>query len=139
MRLDPIINVPLLSRRWLPIGYSFFIIPFLILFGSIFIKIDLTNFVSDILYGGWAAGFLILNLTREKIEDEMVRKFRLQAYHTGFFWLLSGLFAITLSQFIRSFWGFSGSLVSATSILFLLNIYIFLAFQYQKYNASKGF
>lgn len=139
MKLDPIVNVPLLSRRWRPVGYAFFPLPILILFGSLFINIDLTDYVLDIGYGCWAAGFLILNLTREKIEDEMVKDFRLKAYQTGFFWLLSGMSAIMVFKLVSSFWGASGIPISAASILFLLNTYIFLAFQYQKYNASKGF
>lgn len=137
MKLDPIIDVPLLNRKWLPVGYAFFPLPIFILIGSVFINLDLTDYVLDIGYGCWAAGFLILNLTKEKIEDEMIKIFRLQAYHTGFFWLLSGMTAIVAIKFASSFWGASGIPISATSILFLLNAYIFFAFQYQKYIAAK--
>jgi len=140
MRVDPILSVPMLGRKWLPVAYALFPLPFILLFAFIFLRIDFPGpNLSDLIYGCWAAGFIILNLTREKIEDEMVKSFRLQAYHTGFYWLLSGLGAVLVINVGMRFFGFNGLPLSAALVLWMLNAYIFFAFQYQKYKASRNF
>ena len=94
------------------------------------------NASSQILYGFWAIGFGILNLTREKVEDEMIRGFRQQAFQTGFFWLIWGLAAIMLVNYLR-FGRVTSEMFTAYLVLFLLNAYVYGAFQYQKYMADK--
>lgn len=136
MKVD--VDFPLLNRKWLLVGYALIPLPFILIIGSFFTKIDVGDYILDLMSGCWAAGFLILNLTRQSVEDEMVQKIRLQAYQLGFFYLLLGLFVQVIFNFIVSFWGFSGVTISTFSVLFLLNFYIFIAFHFQKFNNSQS-
>ena len=91
---------------------------------------------AQIIYGFWAIGFGLLNLSREKEEDEMIKSFRLQAFQTGFYWLIWGLGALMLINYLR-FGRITSEIFSAYLVLFLLNAYVYAAFQYQKYMATK--
>jgi hypothetical protein len=91
---------------------------------------------AQIIYGFWAIGFGLLNLSREKEEDEMIKSFRLQAFQTGFYWLIWGLAALMLINYLR-FDRITSEIFTAYLVLFLLNVYVYGAFQYQKYMSSK--
>lgn len=137
MEKNSILKVPLLSPAWKKLGYVFFPLPVLLVIGMAMInpKID-TNETTQIIYGFWAIGFGILNLTREKVEDEMIRNFRQQAFQTGSYWLIWGMAALMLINYLR-FDRITSEIFSAYLVLFLLNAYIYAAFQYQKYLATK--
>lgn len=137
MEMNSILNVPLLSPGWKKLAYVFFPLPVLLVIGMAMVnpKID-PNATAQIIYGFWAIGFGLLNLTREKVEDEMIRSFRQQAFQTGFFWLIWGLAAIMLINYLR-FGRVTSEMFTAYLVLFLLNAYIYGAFQYQKYLSTK--
>jgi hypothetical protein len=137
MEKNSILNVLLLSPGWKKFGYLFFPLPVILVIGIAFgnPKID-PNDAAQIIYGFWAIGFGILNLTREKVEDEMIRSFRLQAFQTGFFWLIWGIGALMIINYLR-FDRITSEMFTAYLILFLLNCYIYGAFQYQKYLSNK--
>ncbi|WPR76842.1 hypothetical protein [Algoriphagus sp. NG3] len=137
MRKRSILHVPLLSPVWKKVAYLFFILPIVLIIAIVYYKPDLEfKDPSQIHLGFWAIGFGILNLTKETDEDEMIKSFRLQAFQTGFFWMIWGLSALMIVSYIGS-GGFSTNLLSVFSVLFLLNAYIYAAFQYQKYMAKK--
>jgi hypothetical protein len=137
MEKNSILNVPLLSPGWKKLAFVFFPLPVVVVIGMAFLnpKID-PNETTQIIYGFWAIGFGILNLTRENVEDEMIQKFRQQAFQTGFFWLIWGLGALMLINYLR-FDRITSEIFTAYLVLFLLNMYIYAAFQYQKYIANK--
>lgn len=137
MEKKSILNVPLLSPGWKKLGFVFLPLPVFLIIGMALVnpKMD-PNDTAQIIYGFWAIGFGILNLSREKVEDEMIRSFRQQAFQTGFFWLIWGLAAIMLINYLR-FDRITSEIFTAYLVLFLLNAYIYGAFQYQKYIANK--
>ena len=138
MKENSILHVPLLSPGWKKVGYAFLPLPILFAFGMAFSGVALESIdPSQILFGFWAIGFGLLNLCRDKKEDEMIRSFRLQAYQTGFFWLIWGLAALMIVSYFGT-GGFTSNYLSVFSILFLLNAYIYAAFQYQKYMADRN-
>ena len=130
-------KVPLLPESWRKFAFVFFTLPVFLVIGLAFVnpKWD-PNEAAQLIYGFWAIGFGILNLTKEKIEDEMIRSFRLQAFQTGFYWLLWGLAVLMLINYIR-FERFTSEIFTAYLVLFLLNLYIYAAFQLQKHQANK--
>lgn len=137
MKEKSILNVPLLPFGWKKLGYVFFPLPVLLVIGMALVNPQLDpNESSQIIYGFWAIGFGILNLSREKEEDEMIKSFRLQAYQTGFYWLIWGVSALMLINYLR-FDRLTSEIFTAYLVLFLLNAYIYGAFQYQKYMALK--
>lgn len=137
MEKNSILNVPLLSPGWKKLGFVFFPLPVFLVIGIAMVNPSIEpNDTAQIIYGFWAIGFGILNLTREKVEDEMIRNFRQQAFQTGFFWLIWGLAAFMLINFLR-FDRITSEVFTAYLVLFLLNVYIYEAFQYQKYIANK--
>lgn len=137
MEKKSILNVPLLSPGWKMLGYVFFPLPVFMVIGMTFVNpaID-PNDSAQVIYGFWAIGFGILNLTREKVEDEMIRSFRLQAFQTGFFWLIWGIGALMIINYLR-FDQITSEMFTGYLIFFLLNCYIYGAFQYQKYLSNK--
>jgi hypothetical protein len=138
MKDKSILNVPLLPFGWKRLAFVFFPLPVLLVIGLAFVYPDFDpNETAQLIYGFWAIGFGILNLTREKVEDEMVKSFRLQAYQTGFYWLIWGIAALMLINYLR-FDRLTSEMFTAYLVLFLLNAYIYAAFQYQKYMASKN-
>ncbi|MBN7800388.1 hypothetical protein J0A67_05915 [Algoriphagus aestuariicola] len=137
MKKNSILNVPLLPPGWKKLAMVFFPLPVLLVIGLAVVYPDTNpDDAAQIIYGFWAIGFGILNLTREKVEDEMIREFRQQAFQTGFFWLIWGLGALMLINYIR-YQTIASEMFTAYLVLFLLNGYIYAAFQYQKYLASK--
>lgn len=137
MKTNSILNVPLLPPNWKKVGYLFFPLPVILVIGMAFFNPGMEpNESTQIIYGFWAIGFGILNLTREKVEDEMIRNFRQQAFQTGFFWLILGLATLMLINYLW-YGRFTSEIFTAYLVLFLLNAYIYGAFQYQKYLSSK--
>ncbi|WP_026952391.1 hypothetical protein [Algoriphagus mannitolivorans] len=138
MKTNSILNVPLLHPNWKKVGYLFFPLPVILVIGIAFLNPGMEhNESTQIIYGFWAIGFGILNLTRENVEDEMIKNFRQQAFQTGFFWLILGLATLMLINYLW-FGRFTSELFTAYLVLFLLNAYIYGAFQYQKYLSSKS-
>jgi hypothetical protein len=138
MKDKSILNVPLLPFGWKRLAFVFFPLPVLLVIGLAFVYPDFEPDESaQLIYGFWAIGFGILNLTREKEEDEMVKSFRLQAFQTGFYWLIWGIAALMMVNYLR-FGRLTSEIFSAYLVLFLLNAYVYAAFQYQKYMASKN-
>lgn len=138
MKDKSILNVPLLPFGWKRLAFVFFPLPVLLVIGLAFAYPDFDpNETAQLIYGFWAIGFGILNLTREKVEDEMVKSFRLQAFQTGFYWLIWGVAALMMVNYLR-FGRLTSEIFSAYLVLFLLNAYVYAAFQYQKYMASKN-
>ena len=138
MKTNSVLNVPLLPPNWKKLGYLFFPLPVILVIGMAFMNFDMDpNERTQIIYGFWAIGFGILNLTREKVEDEMTRNFRQQAFQTGFYWLIIGLAALMLINYMW-YGKFTSEFFTAYLVLFLLNAYIYGAFQYQKYLSSKS-
>jgi hypothetical protein len=137
MERNSILNVPLLHRNWKKLAYLFFPLPVFIVIGMAVLnpKLD-SNETIQIIYGFWAIAFGILNLTREKVEDEMIRNFRNRSFQTGFYWLIWGLSALMTINYLR-FDRITSEVFTAYLVLFLLNAYIYAAFQYQKYIADK--
>lgn len=130
--------MPLLPFGWKRLAFVFFPLPVLLVIGLAFAYPDFDpNETAQLIYGFWAIGFGILNLTREKVEDEMVKSFRLQAFQTGFYWLIWGVAALMMVNYLR-FGRLTSEIFSAYLVLFLLNAYVYAAFQYQKYMASKN-
>lgn len=137
MEPNSILNVPLLSPGWKKLAFVFFPLPVLLVIGMAFVDPQTEpNDAAQIIYGFWAIGFGILNLSREKVEDEMIRSFRQQAFQTGFFWLIWGLAALMLINYLR-YRSIASEMFTAYLVLFLLNAYIYGAFQYQKYMSLK--
>lgn len=138
MKDKSILNVPLLPFGWKRLAFVFFPLPVLLVIGLAFAYPDFDpNETAQLIYGFWAIGFGILNLTREKVEDEMVKSFRLHAFQTGFYWLIWGVAALMMVNYLR-FGRLTSEIFSAYLVLFLLNAYVHAAFQYQKYMASKN-
>jgi len=146
MENDKILRVPMLERKWSKLAYIFFPFPVLLvillkvlqLSGTIGIEIS-GNEVAEICYAFWAIGFIILILTKEKEEDEMIKMFRLQAFQTGFYWLMWGLGVLIFIHFLgkTDYSYISGPPISASLVMFLLSTYVFFAFKYQIWKSSK--
>jgi hypothetical protein len=137
MKEKSILTVPLLSPAWKKVAFLFFPLPVILVIGMAIAQMEIDpNQGAEIIYGFWAIGFAMLNLTKEKDEDEMIKSFRLQAFQTGSYWMIWGLGAIMLINYYI-FENISSEMFSAYLVLFLLNGYIYGAFQYQKYMASK--
>ncbi|MDF2158036.1 hypothetical protein [Algoriphagus sp. CAU 1675] len=137
MKTNSLFNVPLLSPAWKKVAIGFFPLPVLLVIGISFSNPQFNpDEVAQIIYGFWAIGFGMLILTREKVEDEMIKSFRLQAFQTGFYWLIWGIGAIMLISYVR-YGRFTSEFFSAYLILFLLNLYIYAAFQLQLYQSKK--
>lgn len=136
MKNGDLMYVPMLERKWRPLSFLFFPLPVVIVIVLALLRLGLSpENAAEIIYVSWALGFTILNLTKEKIEDEMVKTFRLQAFQTGFFWLMCGLVAIMVVNYLR-FGEFKQEMLSAPLVLFLLNAYVFAAFEYQKWRSN---
>ncbi|MBN3519463.1 hypothetical protein JYB62_05560 [Algoriphagus lutimaris] len=137
MKEKSILHVPLLSPAWKKVAFIFFPLPVILVIGMAFSRMDISpDDSAQIIYGFWAIGFGLLNLSREKEEDEMIKSFRLQAFQTGFYWLIWGLGALMLINYLR-YDRITSEIFTAYLVLFLLNAYVYAAFQYQKYMASK--
>ncbi|PZX54824.1 hypothetical protein [Algoriphagus chordae] len=137
MKEKSILHVPLLSPGWKKLAFVFFPLPVMLVIGMAITRMDITpDDSAQIIYGFWAIGFGLLNLSREKDEDEMIKSFRLQAFQTGSYWLIWGLGALMLINYLR-FDRITSEIFTAYLVLFLLNAYIYAAFKYQIYMATK--
>ena len=137
MNEKSILHVPLLSPGWKKVAFLFFPLPVLLVIGMAFTRMDISPGESaQVIYGCWAIGFGLLNLSREKDEDEMIKSFRLQAFQTGSYWLIWGIAALMLINYLR-FGIITSDIFTAYLVLFLLNAYVYAAFQYQKFMATK--
>ncbi|MCE7055551.1 hypothetical protein LZF95_12760 [Algoriphagus sp. AGSA1] len=137
MKEKSILHMPLLSPGWKKVAFVFFPLPVLLVIGLAFGNSDLdANESTQIIYGFWAIGFGILNMAREPKEDEMIKSFRLQAFQTGFYWLIWGLGALMLVNYLR-FDRITSEIFTVYLVLFLLNAYVYAAFQYQIYMSTK--
>jgi len=137
MKEKSILHVPLLSPGWKKVAFVFFPLPIILVIGMAITRMAIDpDDSAQIIYGFWAIGFGLLNLSREKDEDEMIKSFRLQAFQTGSYWLIWGLAALMLINYVR-FDTITSEIFTAYLVLFLLNAYIYAAFQYQKYVATK--
>ena len=137
MKEKSILHVPLLSPAWKKVAYVFFPLPVLLVIGMAFSQMDISpNESAQVIYGCWAIAFGLLNLSREKEEDEMIKSFRLQAFQTGSYWLIWGVAALMLINYLR-FDRITSEIFTAYLVLFLLNAYVYAAFQYQKFMATK--
>lgn len=137
MKEKSILHVPLLSPAWKKVAFVFFPLPVILVIGMAVVRMDIDpDEAAQIIYGFWAIGFGLLNLSREKDEDEMIKSFRLQAFQTGSYWLIWGLGALMLINYLR-FDRITSETFTAYLVLFLLNAYIYAAFQYQKYMATR--
>lgn len=138
MKNNSILHVPLLNPGWKKLAYILFFLPAPLVIGLAITQSGLSpDDSAQIIYGFWALGFAVLNLTKEDEEDEMIKSFRLQAYQTGFYWLIWGVAVLMLINYIR-FDRITSEIFSAYLVLFLLNCYIYAAFQYQKYMSNKA-
>ncbi|RAI91558.1 hypothetical protein [Algoriphagus yeomjeoni] len=137
MNNKSILHVPLLSPGWKKVAFLFFSLPILLVIGMAITRMDISPDESaQVIYGCWAIGFGLLNLSREKDEDEMIKSLRLQAYQTGSYWLIWGVGALMLINYLR-FDRITSEIFTAYLVLFLLNAYVYAAFQYQKFMATK--
>jgi hypothetical protein len=146
MKNDNLLNVPKLERKWRPLAFFFFPLPVVLvivlkvlqLSGNIDLGIS-GNEVAEIIYSFWAIGFIILILTKEKEEDEMMNVFRLQAFQTGFYWLMWGLGVLIVIHFLgkADISHLSGPPISGSLVMFLLSFYVFAAFEYQKWRSNQ--
>lgn len=137
MKNDDLMYVPMLERKCRPLSFLFFPLPVVMVIVLALLQLGLSpDNAAEIIFGSWAVGFTLLNLTKEKIEDEMVKTFRLQAFQTGFFWLMCGLVAIMVVNYLR-FGEFRQEIFSAPLVLFLLNSYVLAAFEYQKWRSNQ--
>lgn len=138
MKTDSLFNVPLFAPIWKKIALVFFPLPVLLVIGLGIANPEFDpNEVAQIIYGFWAIAFAILNLTREKVDDEMIQVMRLKAFQTGFFWLIWGMGALMLINYLR-FDRFTSEMFTAYLVLFLLNLYIYAAFQLQLYQSKTN-
>lgn len=146
MKNDKTLYVPMLERKWSKLVYFIFPFPvFLVIILKVLqlsglLGIELSgNDVAEITYSFWAIGFIVLILTKEKEEDEMIKMFRLQAFQTGFYWMMWGLGVLILVHFLgkTGYTDISGPPISAALVMFLLSTYVFVAFKYQIWKASK--
>ncbi|WP_268034136.1 hypothetical protein [Algoriphagus sp. PAP.12] len=134
---DSMLKVPLLARGWRFVAIALFPLPAILVIGLAFARTGIDpNEAAQVIYGFWAMAFGILNLTKEKQEDEMIQRFRLQAFQTGFYWLIWGLGALMLINYVR-YDRLTSEIFTAYLVLFLLNLYIYAAFQLQLYKSRK--
>lgn len=136
MKTFTLLHVPMVDRKWRKLAFLFFPAPVLTVIALAILRVGIEpDQAAEIIYLGWACGFTLLNLTKEKVEDEMIRTFRLQAFQTGFFWLICGLIAILVINYFR-YGNFAPEMFSAGLVLFLLNLYVLVAFEYQKWRSN---
>lgn len=137
MKTFSLLHVPMLDRRWRKLAFLFFPVSVLLVIAMAILRTGIDpDQAAEIIYLGWACGLTLLNLSKEKVEDEMIKTFRLQAFQTGFFWLICGLIAILVINYFR-FGNFVPEMFSAGLVLFLLNLYVFAAFEYQKWRSNE--
>lgn len=130
------LTYPLLHRRWKWLAYLLFPFPFIFLIIAVLIPFEFPqDAVGDFIYLCWALAFGIFNFSREKEEDEMIEQIRLKSFAMGVYYLIWGLIPLAIFQVVAE-----GSIftdyMSAYLAVFLLNVYIFFSFQYNKWKNS---
>lgn len=137
MKNSSLIQVPLFSSGWKKVAYVLFPFAVVLVILMAILRVDISpDEAGNIIYAIWAVAFAILNLTKQSEEDEMIQNFRLQAFQTGFYWLIWGLAASVVINLWR-YGSINADYFTAYLVLFLLNAYIFAAFKYQVYQANK--
>lgn len=137
MKTFSLLHVPMLDRKWRKLAFLFFPVSVLLVIAMAILRTGIDpNQAAEIIYLGWACGLTLLNLSKEKIEDEMIKTFRLQAFQTGFFWLMCGLVTVLVVNYFR-FGSIHAEAISAGMVLFLLNLYVLAAFEYQKWRSNE--
>jgi hypothetical protein len=137
MKTFSLLHVPMLDRKWRKFALLFFPVSVLFAIATAILRTGIDpDQAAEIIYLGWACGLTLLNLSKEKVEDEMIKTFRLQAFQTGFFWLMCGLVAILIVNYLR-FRSFHPEAISAGMVLFLLNLYVWAAFEFQKWRSNE--
>jgi hypothetical protein len=137
MKTFSLLHVPMLDRKWRKFAFLFFPVSVLFVIATAILRSGINpDQAAEIIYLGWACGLTLLNLSKEKVEDEMIKTFRLQAFQTGFFWLMCGLIAILVINYFR-YGNFAPEMFSAGLVLFLLNLYVLAAFEYQKWRSNE--
>ncbi|MCH7397180.1 hypothetical protein MM236_04230 [Belliella sp. DSM 107340] len=140
MENDKIIHVPLLNKRWNIFAYFLYPAPVFVLVILFLLKIRLTGEgVADLIYSFWAMGSIIMILTAVDKEDEMIKHFRLQAFQTGFYWLVWGLGLLIVVHLLGNFTNelISGPKISAPLVMFLLSTYVLGALKYQIWKSNR--
>lgn len=138
MKKSSLIQVPLFSPGWKKIAYALFPVAVVLVIVMAILRVDISpDEGGNIIYGLWAVAFGILNLTKQDEEDEMIQSLRLQAFQTGFYWLIWGLLATAVINLWR-YGSVNADYFTAYLVLFLLNAYIFAAFKYQVYQSNKN-
>lgn len=138
MKTFTLLRVPMVDRKCKKVSFFFFPAPVLAVIALAILRVGIEpDQAAEMIYLGWACGFALLNLTKEKVEDEMIRTFRLQAFQTGFFWLICGLIAILVISYFR-YGNFAPEMFSAGLVLFLLNLHVLAAFEYQKWRSNDN-
>ncbi|GAB2631135.1 hypothetical protein [Belliella aquatica] len=140
MEKDKILHVPLLNKKWKIFAYFLFPAPILAIVILSLLEVKLTgDAVSDLGYAFWAMGAIILILTAEEKEDEMIKHFRLQAFQTGFYWLVWGLGFLIVVHVLGNFTSelISGPKISAPLVMFLLSSYVLGALKYQIWKSNQ--
>ncbi|SNS19196.1 hypothetical protein SAMN06295967_10531 [Belliella buryatensis] len=140
MERDKLIHVPLLKKKWNIFAYILFALPIPVLIVLFFIDVKLSSDgVADLVYSFWAMGASIMILTEENKEDERLKHFRLQAFQTGFYWLIWGLAVLIVVHLVGNVGGLpiSGPKISAPLVMFLLSFYVLAALKYQVWKSNK--
>lgn len=140
MEKDKILHVPLLNKKWKIFAYFLFPAPLLAIIVLSLLEVKLTGDAVSVLgYAFWAMGAIILILTAEEKEDEMVNQFRLKAFQIGFFWLIWGLGLLILIRLFGylNILPFAGPKVSASLVMFLLSSYVLGALKYQIWKSNQ--
>lgn len=138
MKKDNLIYVPLIAPFWKKVAYLLFPLAVVLVLGLAALKVDISpEDAGNVIYAIWAIAFVILNLSKEREEDEMIQTLRLQAFQTGFYWLIWGIVVI-MGINLWQYGTVDTALFSPYLVLFLLNAYIFAAFKYQLYQANKS-
>ncbi|MHA7128450.1 hypothetical protein [Algoriphagus namhaensis] len=138
MKNDNLIQVPLIAPFWKKVAFVLFPLAVVLILGLALLRVDISpEDAGNLIYAIWAIAFVLLNLSREKEEDEMIQSFRLQAFQTGFYWLIWGIIAIAAINLWR-FGTINADFFSPYLVLFLLNVYVYGAFKYQLYQSRKN-
>lgn len=140
MEKDKILHVPLLNKKWKIFAYFLFPAPILAIVILSLLEVKLKgDAVTDLIYSFWAMGAIILILTKENKEDEMLKHFRLQAFQTGFYWLVWGLGSLIVVHVLGNFTSevLSGPKISAPLVMFLLSSYVLGALKYQIWKSNQ--
>lgn len=135
--IEKTLEIPLLHQRWKWVAIFSLASPVLWLALAYTKVIALSSFeLKELVFACWSIAVAILNNIRLKIEDEMTRQMRLIAFQRGVFFLISGILAIVIMQFIR-YGKLTENFISVFEALFLLMLYINITFQYLRWKQNQ--